>query len=91
MGEAIDRGIPDQDLLHHFLVCRQTTLMNNDEEPDEEPDEELHDNDIKQPDSVGLCAGFNGRCNKYADTCYVWWACATLKVNFVFLSYSSEF
>lgn len=23
-------------------------------------------------------AGFNGRCNKPPDTCYVWWVCASL-------------
>lgn len=27
------------------------------------------------------CAGFNGRCNKVADTCYSFWNGATLKVR----------
>lgn len=27
------------------------------------------------------CAGFNGRCNKYADTCYSFWNLATLDVS----------
>lgn len=26
-------------------------------------------------------AGFNGRCNKIADTCYAWWVCASLSVR----------
>jgi len=26
------------------------------------------------------CAGFNGRCNKFADTCYSFWNGATLMV-----------
>ncbi|OMP84149.1 Geranylgeranyl transferase type-1 subunit beta [Diplodia seriata] len=25
-------------------------------------------------------AGFNGRCNKIADTCYAWWVCASLSM-----------
>jgi geranylgeranyl transferase type-1 subunit beta len=28
-------------------------------------------------------AGFNGRCNKYADTCYSFWNTATLVVSVV--------
>ncbi|KAI9695761.1 MAG: hypothetical protein M1820_008433 [Bogoriella megaspora] len=24
--------------------------------------------------------GFNGRCNKIADTCYAWWVCGTLSI-----------
>lgn len=27
------------------------------------------------------CAGFNGRCNKFADTCYSFWNGATLMVR----------
>jgi geranylgeranyl transferase type-1 subunit beta len=29
-----------------------------------------------------MCAGFNGRCNKVADTCYSFWNGATLLVSF---------
>ena len=28
-----------------------------------------------------LCIGFNGRCNKFADTCYCFWAGGTLGVR----------
>ena len=28
-----------------------------------------------------LWVGFSGRCNKYADTCYSWWAGSTLHVS----------
>ena len=27
------------------------------------------------------CLGFNGRCNKIADTCYAWWVGASLSVR----------
>ena len=30
------------------------------------------------------CAGFNGRCNKPADTCYSFWAGGSLSVHFTF-------
>lgn len=29
------------------------------------------------------CAGFSGRCNKFADTCYSFWIMATLSVRFL--------
>jgi geranylgeranyl transferase type-1 subunit beta len=31
-----------------------------------------------------IIAGFNGRCNKPADTCYSFWACASLAVSLIF-------
>lgn len=38
--------------------------------------------DLQLPDSSDLrCAGFNGRCNKFADTCYSFWNTATLAVS----------
>ncbi|KAJ5235955.1 hypothetical protein N7489_006046 [Penicillium chrysogenum] len=73
-----------------WLASRQTAQL---EEPDEDEDEEQRevtdtgsiDNRVRglpnvQPigaDTIS-CAGFNGRCNKYADTCYSFWNGATL-------------
>lgn len=34
------------------------------------------------------CAGFNGRCNKFADTCYSFWNGATLMVRVALKSVS---
>lgn len=31
------------------------------------------------------CVGFNGRCNKPADTCYAFWAGASLDVYALFI------
>lgn len=75
-----------------WLASRQTTQL---EEPDEDsPDEQPEDLENSSVDEAcGLpniapldadtitCAGFNGRCNKYADTCYSFWNGATLKVR----------
>ena len=40
---------------------------------------ETHETDLSEPQEP--IAGFNGRCNKPADTCYCWWNGATLKVS----------
>jgi geranylgeranyl transferase type-1 subunit beta len=75
-----------------WLASRQTAQL---EEPQEdEVDEQIKvaetgslDDRVRglpnvQPieaDTIS-CAGFNGRCNKYADTCYSFWNGATLVV-----------
>lgn len=79
MAGTIDASIQDRDLLIHWLVSRQTTLVHEDEDGDDEAAE----SDTDEGDLVGSTehhAGFNGRCNKPADTCYAWWIGATLKV-----------
>lgn len=75
-----------------WLASRQTAQL---EEPEEdEDDEQLETTETESLDDRvrGLpnvkpleadtisCAGFNGRCNKYADTCYSFWNGATLVV-----------
>ncbi|KAJ5944859.1 hypothetical protein N7516_005027 [Penicillium verrucosum] len=73
-----------------WLASRQTAQL---EEPEEDEDDEqleatqtgsLNDRvrglpnvQPLEPDTIS-CAGFNGRCNKYADTCYSFWNGATL-------------
>lgn len=107
-----------QDLVH-WLVNRQTTMLDDshimetesDEESDEEPTRIVsepgftvvshspapHLSSVETPqplhiDIQGLaCAGFNGRSNKPADTCYSWWAGASLGVNnHLLISLSAE-
>ncbi|KAI2717507.1 hypothetical protein CBS147332_4387 [Penicillium roqueforti] len=73
-----------------WLASRQTAQL---EEPDEDEDYEqlemtetgsIDDRVRRLPNIEPLgadtipCAGFNGRCNKYADTCYSFWNGATL-------------
>lgn len=76
-----------------WLASRQTAQL---EEPEEDEDDEqleatqtgsLNDRvrglpnvQPLEPDTIS-CAGFNGRCNKYADTCYSFWNGATLMVS----------
>ena len=33
------------------------------------------------PPTLSIYAGLNGRCNKVADTCYLWWAGGSLSVS----------
>lgn len=76
-----------------WLASRQTAQL---EEPDEDEDYEqlemtetgsIDDRVRRLPNIEPLgadtipCAGFNGRCNKYADTCYSFWNGATLMVR----------
>ncbi|KAJ5582785.1 Terpenoid cyclases/protein prenyltransferase alpha-alpha toroid [Penicillium sp. DV-2018c] len=73
-----------------WLASRQTAEL---EEPDEEEDDKetglseigsIADRirglpSVPSPEANTItCAGFNGRCNKYADTCYSFWNGATL-------------
>ncbi|KAJ5789389.1 uncharacterized protein N7518_006400 [Penicillium psychrosexuale] len=73
-----------------WLASRQTAQL---EEPEEDEDYEqlevtetgsIDDRVRRLPNIEPLgadtipCAGFNGRCNKYADTCYSFWNGATL-------------
>ncbi|KAJ5385280.1 Terpenoid cyclases/protein prenyltransferase alpha-alpha toroid [Penicillium concentricum] len=86
----LSAGSDQFEALITWLASRQTTQL---EEPHEdEDDEQLEvaetgslDDRVRglpnvQPieaDTIS-CAGFNGRCNKYADTCYSFWNGATL-------------
>ncbi|CAL5867695.1 uncharacterized protein PFLUO_LOCUS1914 [Penicillium psychrofluorescens] len=70
-----------------FLVSRQTAMISDepeDEVLDEIPgtslDEKIHTLPDITPEAGDAipCAGFNGRCNKVADTCYSFWNEASL-------------
>lgn len=70
-------------LLVKFLVYRQFEYL----EREGDSDDEDTDNFVL-PESLGQMSlddnmrfvGFNGRCNKIADTCYCWWVGGTLQV-----------
>jgi len=69
--------------LAHWLASRQFIYLNPPENEDGEPDEDPVN--FTLPDLAQLSleehqhlAGFNGRCNKVADTCYTWWVGAAL-------------
>ncbi|KAI2626323.1 terpenoid cyclases/Protein prenyltransferase [Xylaria nigripes] len=73
-------GIPSIPSLIHYLVHRQFVYL----DPNDEGEEDDNDNDTCNhplPDTASpsfsdpepQLAGFNGRLNKLADTCYTWW------------------
>lgn len=84
-----------------WLVQRQTTTWNTEEDIEEEetPNDEVHQlqrdvaslsvsdridslSDLTPPGADLLrYAGFNGRVNKVADTCYCFWVAGTLAVR----------
>ncbi|KAB2572272.1 Geranylgeranyl transferase type-1 subunit beta [Lasiodiplodia hormozganensis] len=80
--------LADPELTTRWLVARQTLAL---DEEDEEPDVAKTPAGVKlhglpsqttaagDPDFLQW-AGFNGRCNKIADTCYAWWVCASLSM-----------
>ncbi|KAL2697123.1 hypothetical protein AAEP93_002418 [Penicillium crustosum] len=86
----LSAGSDQFEALITWLASRQTAQL---EEPEESEDDEqaeatetgsLNDRvrrlpnvQALEPDTIS-CAGFNGRCNKYADTCYSFWNGATL-------------
>lgn len=77
-----------------WLASRQTAQLQEDENEDDSDNEtpkapeggSLDDKVQGLPNVESLeadtisCAGFNGRCNKFADTCYSFWNGATLVV-----------
>ncbi|KAI9693657.1 MAG: hypothetical protein M1822_002928 [Bathelium mastoideum] len=98
------KGLTQVDLMMQWLVSRQTTTLDEEDEFDTNGDETdtpstCHDSHsfVKLrsfPSKSGeisyrerpaihfelLWAGFNGRLNKVADTCYGWWVLATLAI-----------
>ncbi|CAG7926603.1 unnamed protein product [Penicillium olsonii] len=85
----LSAGSRQFEALTTWLASRQTAEIEEPEEDDEEEQprslkDPLTDQINELPDIAPLdadtitCAGFNGRCNKYADTCYSFWNGATL-------------
>ncbi|KAH9897385.1 terpenoid cyclases/Protein prenyltransferase [Xylariomycetidae sp. FL2044] len=77
-------GISSIPSLIHFLVGRQVIYLdseNSEDEEDDQPDTQIPDlSTLSLSDPATLPVGFNGRCNKDADTCYAWWVSATLSL-----------
>lgn len=83
-GDLFTRGIADLPGLLRWLGSR-SFLYKTDEEEEEE--EEWHESIVTdvtpktllQPACHPLL-GFNGRCNKHADSCYTWWTVSSLAI-----------
>lgn len=84
-GRALREGVPDTPALARWLSSRQFVYIQNDNEDDDDDPEtdNFHVADLSLADDHAPPAkhiGFNGRCNKIADTCYTWWTLGALAV-----------
>ncbi|KAH6675259.1 type-1 proteins geranylgeranyltransferase subunit beta [Plectosphaerella plurivora] len=86
-SETVSRGILSREALISFLVHRQFSLLEREGEEGDDEDEDEDGPSLSLPQSLEelslndtSCVGFNGRCNKVADTCYCWWVGGTLSI-----------
>lgn len=87
-SKILREGVGDLQGLVSFLMSRQFAYINppspegGDEDEDEEDPETANFRlaDLSLTDEDVKYIGFNGRCNKIADTCYTWWTQGTLAV-----------
>ncbi|KAK1770237.1 terpenoid cyclases/protein prenyltransferase alpha-alpha toroid [Phialemonium atrogriseum] len=83
-SKAIGAAIADLPSLTHWLVSRQFAYLDPPSDGDENPESE----NFTEPSSLADLSldenlqhvGFNGRCNKVADTCYFWWVGGALSI-----------
>jgi geranylgeranyl transferase type-1 subunit beta len=94
-GKILQEGIGDMPRFISFLVSRQFAYLEAKEEKKEQADDK-DDDDEEDPESANFHmaslslsepheedtkhVGFNGRCNKLADTCYTWWVLGSLSI-----------
>ncbi|ERS95663.1 hypothetical protein HMPREF1624_07737 [Sporothrix schenckii ATCC 58251] len=88
-NDLFARGIADIPALLRWLGSRSFLYKtkSDDDDDDEEEEEEWHESIVTNvtPDTLLQSAchpllGFNGRCNKHADSCYTWWAVGSLTI-----------
>lgn len=100
-SETIKQGIPDPSAFISWCFSRQFVYLSKEDQDENDNDEDDDDNDnpetanfpLSSPDSTipdAQYIGFNGRCNKVADTCYVWWTLGALAVLDLSTSSSSS-
>lgn len=87
-SKTLQAGIGDIPRFISFLVSRQFTYLETQtkEDDDDEEDPEIANFQMaglslsEEADDGTRHIGFNGRCNKVADTCYAWWVLGSLSV-----------
>lgn len=87
-SKILQEGIGDMPGFISFLVSRQFAYLEAQEKKAEEEEDEDPDTANFQMAGLSLSessstedtkhVGFNGRCNKVADTCYTWWVLGSL-------------
>jgi geranylgeranyl transferase type-1 subunit beta len=95
LGHLNESGIESVEALTRWLVSRQVPFEKKDELGEEEREEALETGTEEEKleiskvlskvelgtDGRPVWGGFNGRCNKLADTCYSFWVGASLDVS----------
>ncbi|CAK7210677.1 geranylgeranyl transferase type-1 subunit beta [Sporothrix bragantina] len=76
------RGIADVPALLRWLAARTFLYRPEIEEDD---DAEWQESIVTEVTPLEVCGnspllGFNGRCNKHADSCYTWWTVSSLNI-----------
>ncbi|KAK5659256.1 hypothetical protein OQA88_1348 [Cercophora sp. LCS_1] len=85
-SEILHRGIRNMPALEHWLASRQFVYLETKAKDDDGQESDDDDPNFALPQSLADLSlgdsqryvGFNGRCNKTADTCYFWWVGAAL-------------
>ena len=89
-GKFEVKGLDGEECVRYVLM-RQTTWVDDEDDEDEDEDEEHHEKQEQEmeqrakngnaanDDSLPM-AGFNGRTNKMADTCYCYWNMGALDI-----------
>lgn len=96
-SKLLQDGIADMPGFISFLVSRQFAYLEDQEKKAEEDDEDpetanfqMANLSLSEPHEDTKHIGFNGRCNKVADTCYTWWVLGSLSILGVLDHYSSS-
>ena len=86
-GGLLQEGMGDIPRFISFLVSRQFAYLEAQEKEAEEDDEDpetanfqMASLSLSEPREDTKHIGFNGRCNKVADTCYTWWVLGSLSI-----------
>jgi len=82
-GPALRRGISDRPALVKWLAARSFAYAEPPDAADEDPENFLQPpalSALDLPEGAPAHVGYNGRCNKVADTCYCWWVGGTLSI-----------
>lgn len=86
-SKSLQEGIGDIPGFISFLVSRQFAYLDAKEKKAEEDEEDpetanfqMAGLSLSEPHDDTNHIGFNGRCNKVADTCYTWWVLGSLSI-----------
>ncbi|KAJ4394344.1 geranylgeranyl transferase type-1 subunit beta [Gnomoniopsis smithogilvyi] len=87
-SRVVEEGIADRKGFVAWLASRQFAYLAPENEADDEDEDDdpatanfrLAELSLSESTTTPQLIGFNGRCNKVADTCYTWWTLGSLAV-----------